>query len=154
MSPRLSLSVSGPERLFSNRKSFSSGIFLLYFFFFLVVSCATTAPFSNKALLDFLEDGKTPKEQVFLKLGQPNKGTFNGERIITYKMGGDKDAKGSLYWIVQPVGLIPNTAWFSSLMRISYCTSTRWFRCVESIAKEHERKFMAGAARFFSPPGL
>jgi len=90
MSLRLCLSVPDSERSFSNRKSFIPSVLLLCFYFSLVMGCATTTPFSNKILLDFLEDGKTSKELVFLKLGQPT-GTFIGERIITYKVGGDKE---------------------------------------------------------------
>jgi hypothetical protein len=89
MLPRLRLSVPGSERLVSNWKCFGASI-LLCFFFSLVVGCVTSTSFSNKALLDFLEDGKTSKESVFLKLGQPT-GAYNGERIITYKVGGDKE---------------------------------------------------------------
>lgn len=69
------------------RLLFSFGITAILLAF---CSCATTNSLSNKALLDFLEDGRTPKEMVFLKLGQPT-GTYNGERIVTYKLGGDKE---------------------------------------------------------------
>lgn len=59
-----------------------------------LAGCATTPRFSDKTLLTFLENGTTTKEMVFLKLGQPS-GTFSGERIVTYKLGGDKE-KGYL----------------------------------------------------------
>ena len=59
-------------------------------FLFTLTGCATTSQFSDRTLLAFLENGTTTKERVFLKLGQPS-GTFNGERIVTYKLGGDSE---------------------------------------------------------------
>lgn len=57
---------------------------------FSLVGCATTPRFSDRTLLSFLKNGTTTKETVFLKLGHPS-GTFNGERIVTYKLGGDNE---------------------------------------------------------------
>jgi hypothetical protein len=42
--------------------------------------------YASKTSLDFLEDGKTTKEAVILKLGPPS-GTFEGEKIVTYRLG-------------------------------------------------------------------
>jgi hypothetical protein len=36
-------------------------------------------------LLPYIEDGRTSKEQILLKLGEPS-GHFEGERILTYRM--------------------------------------------------------------------
>jgi hypothetical protein len=47
-------------------------------------------PNVSKTSLDFLEDGKTTKEAVILKLGPPF-GTFEGERIISYRIGKTHD---------------------------------------------------------------
>jgi len=61
----------------------------------LLVGCATsplaekTAEKSaEKTFLESLEDGKTSKQMVILKLGQPS-ATFEGERILTYRIGKD-----------------------------------------------------------------
>src|SRR5262249_25407862 len=57
--------------------------------------CATTpatrvpvadALLADTHLLDFLEEGKTPKETVLLKLGQPSAVMESG-RILTYRIG-------------------------------------------------------------------
>ena len=63
----------------------------------LLVGCATTSPLAEKTaeksaektFLESLEDGKTSKQMVILKLGQPS-GTFEGERILTYRIGKDE----------------------------------------------------------------
>ncbi|MEN6483944.1 MAG: hypothetical protein ABFD98_03580 [Syntrophobacteraceae bacterium] len=54
----------------------------------LFAGCATTGPPSSKTLLDFLTDGATSKEDVLLQLGQAS-GTFESERILTYRIGKD-----------------------------------------------------------------
>jgi hypothetical protein len=63
----------------------------------LLVGCVTTSPpterTAEKTFQEFLEDGKTSKQMVILKLGQPS-GTFEGERILTYRIG--RDEKGYL----------------------------------------------------------
>lgn len=60
---------------------------LAYALLFLLTGCATSVSRqANKILLDFLEDGKTTKEMVILKLGAPS-GAFEGERIISYRLG-------------------------------------------------------------------
>ena len=67
----------------------------------LLIGCATTGILTDKNLLDFLEDGQTTKVAVVLKLGQPS-GSFEKEKIITYKIGSD-DNKG-YYLIDRPTG--------------------------------------------------
>lgn len=63
----------------------------------LLAGCATTSPpaektaekSAEKTFLEFLEDGKTTKQMVILKLGQPS-ATLEGERILTYRIGRDE----------------------------------------------------------------
>ncbi len=62
-------------------------------------ACATM-PIGKHDLLDFLQDGKTIREEVFLHLAEPS-GIFEGGRILTYRLGEDdggytiKGAKGA-----------------------------------------------------------
>jgi hypothetical protein len=60
----------------------------------LLAGCATTrSPAGGsveKTFLEFLEDGKTTRQMVILKLGQPS-ATFEGERILTYRIGSDEN---------------------------------------------------------------
>ena len=66
---------------------------LAIYFVLPLVSCATASPpvekSAEKTFLEFFEDGKTTKQMVILKLGQPS-GTFEGERILTYRIGRDE----------------------------------------------------------------
>ena len=59
----------------------------------LLVGCAATSPLAEKiaekTFLEFLEDGKTSRQMVMLKFGQPS-GTFERERILTYRIGKDE----------------------------------------------------------------
>jgi hypothetical protein len=69
------------------------------FIFLLLLGCATPrpgGPVPDKELLDFLEDGKTTKQMVFEKLGQPS-GTYENGRILTYRIG-NEEGKG--YYII------------------------------------------------------
>jgi hypothetical protein len=51
--------------------------------------CATTNPFhADPQLLGFLEDGRTSKEAILLKLGQPS-AVLESERYLTYRLGYD-----------------------------------------------------------------
>ncbi len=51
--------------------------------------CVTPNPFhANPQLLQFVEDGKTTKQAVFLKLGQPS-ASFESEKVLTYRLGYD-----------------------------------------------------------------
>ncbi|MCU0782617.1 MAG: hypothetical protein MUF81_00945 [Verrucomicrobia bacterium] len=64
-----------------------------------VAGCATTAPLKGHAdLLDFLADGRTAREEVVLKLGQPS-GKFERENIVTYRLGFEPKNKG--YYVVE-----------------------------------------------------
>jgi len=53
----------------------------------LVVGCATT-DLGRADLLDFLEDGRTTREQVFLTLGEPS-ATYQGDTILTFRLAQD-----------------------------------------------------------------
>lgn len=54
----------------------------------LLVGCATT-PIGENDLLDFLKDGVTTREDVFLALGDPN-ATYEESRILTYRLAQDE----------------------------------------------------------------
>jgi hypothetical protein len=65
----------------------------------LLVGCATNEPLKGRAdLLEFLTDGKTTREEVALKLGQPS-GQFERDNILTYRLGFEPKAKG--YYLVE-----------------------------------------------------
>ena len=81
---------------------------------FLVAGCAAVAfQRAPKTSLDFLEDGKTTKEDVLLKLG-PSFATFEGQRIISYRL-----AKSREGYLVMERTTNPNVpggpAWLSGL---------------------------------------
>jgi hypothetical protein len=64
-----------------------------------LAGCATPAPLKGRAdLLEFLAAGKTTREEVVLKLGQPS-GKFERENIITYRLG--FEAKNRGYYLVE-----------------------------------------------------
>ena len=64
-----------------------------------LVGCATAPPLKGRAdLLNFLSDGKTSREEVVLKLGQPS-GTFERENILTYRLGFEPKNNG--YFLVE-----------------------------------------------------
>lgn len=56
-----------------------------------VLGACSNAPIGKQDLLDFLQDGKTTREEVFLHLAEPS-ATFEGGRILTYRL--DEDAGG------------------------------------------------------------
>ena len=58
-----------------------------------LVGCATVPLKGRADLLDFLADGKTTREEVVLKLGQPS-GKFERENILTYRLGFEPKNKG------------------------------------------------------------
>jgi hypothetical protein len=66
----------------------------------MVVGCATTPPPLKGApdLLSFLADGKTTKEDVIMKLGQPS-GQFEAEKILTCRLG--YEPKNNGYAVVE-----------------------------------------------------
>lgn len=76
----------------------------------LLASCATTSPpvekMAEKAFQEILQYGKTSKQMVMLKLGQPS-GTFEGERILTYRIG--KDETG--YFMLDRQTGVPRYGW-------------------------------------------
>ena len=55
-----------------------------------LTGCATE-PIGNRQLLDFLQDGKTSREEVILHLAEPS-ASFEGGRIVTYRL--DEDTGG------------------------------------------------------------
>ena len=66
----------------------------IYIAVFIAILCGcATAPIGNKELLAFLQDGATPREEIYLRLAEPN-ATFEGGRILTYRL--DKDESGYL----------------------------------------------------------
>lgn len=61
-----------------------------------IAGCATAppAPPAGRAdLLDFLADGRTTKIETLSQLGEPS-GKFDGEKILTYRLGGDREKSG------------------------------------------------------------
>ena len=73
-------------------------IFAMLLLALVFTGCATENFNANPDLLSFLNDGKTTKEEVMIKLGQPS-GRFEGERILTYRLGFDPHNKG--YYLVE-----------------------------------------------------
>lgn len=64
----------------------------------LLTGCATTESLRGRAdLLDFLADGKTTREEVVLKLGQPS-AQFQHENILTYRL--NIEPKNHGYYVV------------------------------------------------------
>lgn len=70
--------------------------------FTLLTGCVTP-PNARKDLLAFLEPGRTTREEVLLKLGQPS-GSFEQEKILTYRIG-QYGEEG--YFIVSPKVFYP-----------------------------------------------
>lgn len=54
----------------------------------LVTACASQ-PLGRVDLLNFIEDGKTTREQAFLNLGEPA-ASYEGGRILCFRLGHDK----------------------------------------------------------------
>ena len=64
-----------------------------------LAGCVTAPPLKGRAdLLDFLADGKTTREEIVLKLGQPS-GKFERENIVTYRLGFEPKIHG--YYLVE-----------------------------------------------------
>lgn len=57
-----------------------------------IAGCAT-APKGHSVQLDFLIDGKTTRQEVMAKLGEPSQ-KLDGERILTYRLGFDSQCGG------------------------------------------------------------
>lgn len=70
---------------------------------FLISGCATPIPGAKKDLLEFLQVGQTTREEVLTHLGQPS-GTFEQDRILTYRLGFDGDQG---YYLISPKPLMP-----------------------------------------------
>ena len=70
-------------------------IVFLLFLGALLAGCATT-PQGRKDLLSFIEDGRTTREETYLKLGEPT-GLYEGGRIMSFRL--DKDEGG--YFLVE-----------------------------------------------------
>lgn len=54
----------------------------------LLSGCATP-PQGNVRLLDFLQDGQTTREAVYLQLGEPS-GVYENGRILAYRLAEDE----------------------------------------------------------------
>ncbi len=54
-----------------------------------LLSACSTTPIGKHDLLDFLQDGKTTKEEVFLRLAEPSS-TYEDGRIFTYRLNEDE----------------------------------------------------------------
>jgi hypothetical protein len=68
----------------------------------LLAGCVTP-PNARSDLLDFLQVGKTTREEAILELGQPS-GSFEQDRILTYRIG-RYGAQG--YFIISPKVILP-----------------------------------------------
>jgi hypothetical protein len=74
---------------------------------FPMVGCLSNASRPERDVLDmsvhlpYLKDGKTLKEEILLKLGEPS-GRFEGERILTYRMADDENGG---YSVASPQGI-------------------------------------------------
>lgn len=66
--------------------NFFSAVLILAF----LSGCARTS-IGNKELLTFLQDGVTTREEIYLRLAEPN-AIFEGARIMTYRL--DEDESG------------------------------------------------------------
>lgn len=81
----------------------SAKLALAAFLFFALLAGCVTPPNARKDLLAFLEPGRTTREEVLLKLGQPS-GSFEQEKILTYRLG-QYGEEG--YFIIAPKVFIP-----------------------------------------------
>jgi hypothetical protein len=72
---------------------------LLLLILLLSATSCVTSPNSKgePELLNFLEDGKTTKQETLLKLGQPS-GNFESETALTYRLGFNPNNQG--YYIM------------------------------------------------------
>jgi hypothetical protein len=53
-------------------------------------------PLGRQDLLGFLQDGQTPREEIYMVLGEPS-GVYEDGRILTYRLARDKGG----YYLVQ-----------------------------------------------------
>ena len=75
----------------------------------LLAGCSAAFRQSSKTSLEFLEYGKTTKAMVLLKLGPPT-GAFEGERILSYRLGKRKEGYFVLEQIPGPFVLVGSNA--------------------------------------------
>lgn len=69
----------------------------------LMFSGCVTPPHARKDLLQFFAIGKTTREEVLLRLGQPS-ASFEQDRIFTYRVG-QYGEEG--YYIISPKVVLP-----------------------------------------------
>jgi hypothetical protein len=77
-------------------------IFALLLVVLAFAGCATNQPGGRADLLGFLSDGVTTKKEALLNLGQPS-GTFEGRKILTYRIGFNSHNNG-FYVVQRPPG--------------------------------------------------
>lgn len=87
-------------------KRWGLGILLVFLAAFLA-GCVSV-PVGQGDLLDFIHDGQTTKEDVLLKLGEPN-ALYEESRILTYRLS--QDEKG---WIL----LGPTKGWGEAFVNL------------------------------------
>lgn len=63
-----------------------SKVMALFLLFVLETACSPTL--GRVDLLDFIKDGKTTREDVYLSLGEPS-GFYEGGRIVSFRLGRD-----------------------------------------------------------------
>ena len=61
-----------------------------------LAACAVPPQMGQAGVLDFLQDGKTTKQEIARHLGTPG-ATYEDERILTYRLGHDN---GGYYLLV------------------------------------------------------
>lgn len=84
------------------------GIGLLALFAAVFLAACVSAPIGQGGLLDFIQDGQTTKEDVLLRLGEPN-ALYEDARILTYRLS--QDEKG---WIL----LGPTKGWSEAFVNL------------------------------------
>jgi hypothetical protein len=78
--------------------------------FALLLAACASEPIGQGGLLDFLDDGRTLRQDVLLKFGDPS-AQYEGDRILTYRLAQDKAgyflAGGARSdWSVAPFSLV------------------------------------------------
>jgi len=84
------------------------GVGLLFLLLAAFLAGCASAPIGQGGLLDFIQDGQTTKEDVLLKLGEPN-ALYEESRILTYRLS--QDEKG---WIL----LGPTKGWGEAFVNL------------------------------------
>lgn len=78
-----------PSRLTLQRDVLMNLISAIFALLTVVLAGCATSPTGNPQLLDFLQDGSTTREDVYLNLAEPVE-TFEGGRILAYHLVQDK----------------------------------------------------------------